>query len=430
MSEEPFILSKRKNSPYYQVRFRNPDKQSKERYLPAKSTKQTIKSKAMAVAWQMYNEVNVKKKSLIEQVKAADFDEEELQNFLEALRKRGVVKSFVLQEDKEQILAADFFKLFWDLEKSPYIAEKKRMGKHIGLTYISESKRDILKYWLPYFKNQYLNEITKRDVKKFVEELDSESLSWSRKQKIYRSGATALKWAYNDEMLERDITAGIVSFSGESKKRKILTKEVAELLFSMKWSDEKAELANLVSMLTGMRAGEVLALRKQDLGKNCIYVNHSWNRKEGLKTPKNGEVRVVFFPFENITRKMLELVSLNPIGDKMDSFIFWASYTPDHPMDIKKLLTSLQQQLRIIGFSEKESKEYCFHSWRHFYTANMSDKINQRALQSQTGHKTTIMLEHYSNHQLESDAKNIGNAQIEMFGNIVNKFSQGYEGSH
>jgi integrase len=421
MSEEPFILSKRKNSPYYQVRFKNPNSQSTQRYLPAKSTKQAVKSKALAAAWQMYNEVDVKKKSLLEQVRSIDLEDEELLQFLEALKKRGVVKCFVLEQNTEQISAEQFFREFWDLEKSPYIAEKNRMGKHIGLTYICESRRDILKYWVPYFKDKYINEITKRDIKDFVEQLDTEPLGWSRKQKIYRSGATALKWAFNDELLERDVTAGIVSFSGESKKKKILTKEVAELLFSVRWSDEKAELANLVSMLTGMRAGEILALRKQDLGKNCIYVNHSWNRREGLKTPKNGEARVVFFPFENITNKMLDLVAKNPLGDKMDSFIFWAYYCPEHPMDIKKLLTSLQLQLQVIGFPEEEAKQYCFHSWRHFYTANMSDKINQRALQSQTGHKTTVMLEHYSNHQLESDAHNIGNAQIEMFGKIVDK---------
>lgn len=419
MSDEPFILSKRKNSPYFQVRFKNPDQASKQRYLPAKSTKETLRSKALVVAWKMYDEVEVKKKSLIEQVKSSEFEKEELQSFLEALKRKGVIKSFVLEQETELISAEQFFSAFWNIEKSPYIAEKKRMGKHVGLSYIYESNRDILKYWVPYFKNHYLNEITKRDIKDFVEKLNSEKLSWSRKQKIYRSGATALRWAYNDELIERDVTAGIVGFSGESKKKKILTKEIAELLFSVKWNDEKAELANLVSMLTGMRAGEILALRKQDLGKDCIYVNHSWNRREGLKSPKNGEERIVFFPFENITKKMLDLVACNPLGDKMDSFIFWACYCPEHPMDIKKLLTSLQQQLQVIGFPENEAKQYCFHSWRHFYTANMSDKINQRALQSQTGHKTTVMLEHYSNHQLESDARNIGNAQKDIFGKIV-----------
>ena len=48
--EEPFILSKRKDSPYYQVRFKNPDKNSTIRFLPAKSTKETVKSKALRIS--------------------------------------------------------------------------------------------------------------------------------------------------------------------------------------------------------------------------------------------------------------------------------------------------------------------------------------------------------------------------------------------
>ena len=417
MSEEPFILSKRNNSPYYQVRFKNPDSTSSQRYLSAKSTKETVKSKAIAAAWRMYNETEVKNKSVIEKVKESCLSESELLELIGVIVSKSSVKISV--ENTEHILAETFFRDFWNEEKSPYIAEKKRMGKHIGLTYIYESNRDVCKYWIPFFKDKNLDEITKRDIKNFINKVDEEKLSWSRKQKIYRSGAVALRWAFNDELINRDVTAGIVSFSGTSKKKKILTKETAELLFSTHWEDEKAELANLVAMLTGMRAGEILAIRKQDIGKDCIYVNHSWNKKEGLKTPKNGDTRIVYFPFPSIIQSMLKLVADNPLGNKLDSFVFWGAIKPEHPMDIKKLRVSLHKQLLKIGFSKKEVTDYCFHSWRHFYTAYMSDRINQRALQSQTGHKTLVMLEHYSNHQLETDARNIGNAQIEMFGQIV-----------
>ena len=48
MKDTPFILSKRKSSPYWQVRFINPDVCSSTRYFPAKSTKETVKSKAIA----------------------------------------------------------------------------------------------------------------------------------------------------------------------------------------------------------------------------------------------------------------------------------------------------------------------------------------------------------------------------------------------
>lgn len=420
MSETPFILSKRKTSPYWQVRFKNPDTTSDTKYFPAKSTKETIKSKAIAKAWQMYNETDVKKASTIEQLKNYDLNNEEVLDMLNILFKRGVLKSFTVSGTDTAVPLIQFLIDFWDIDKSPYIKEKIRMKKHIGLTYIEESQRNIIAYWKPYFNDKNLGDITKRDLKDFISYLDSFKLSNSRKLKIYRSGSIAIKWAYNDEIIDRDITSGIVTFSEDSKERKILTLEVAELLFSTKWKDERSQTANLIAMLTGMRAGEILGLRKQDLGDGVIYVNHSWNRKEGLKTPKNGDARRVYFPFPVITQKLLWYVSLNPLGDNMDSFVFWAEVKPTQPMDIKKLPMALHDQLMKIGFTKEEAKQYCFHSWRHFYAAYMSDNVNQRALQSQTGHKTIEMLEHYENHHIESDMKQITEAQQRLFGNVVN----------
>jgi len=420
MTDTPFILSKRKTSPYYQVRFKNPDSKSSVKYFPAKSTKETIKSKAIAKAWAMYNETEVKKASTIEQLKSAELNEDEIKSMLSILSQRGVLKSYTIKDAEDSVPLIQFLTDFWDMEKSPYIKEKLRMKKHIGLTYITESQRAITAYWKPYFKERNLGDVTKRDLKDFISYIDSFELSNSRKLKIYRAGSIAIKWAYNDEIIDRDITSGIVTFSNDTKDRKILTLEVAELLFSIKWKDERAQLANLVAMLTGMRAGEILALRKQDLGNGCIYVNHSWNRMEGLKSPKNGDQRIVYFPFPNIIQKMLYYVSYNPLGDNMDSFVFWAEQKPEKPMDVKKLPIALHNQLMKIGFSEKEAKTYCFHSWRHFYAAYMSDSVNQRALQSQTGHKTIEMLEHYENHQIESDKIQITTAQQKLFGNVVN----------
>ena len=420
MSDTPFILSKRKSSPYYQVRFKNPDSKSATKYFPAKSTKETIKSKAIAKAWAMYNETEVNKASTIEQLKNVELNDDEVRSMLAILSQRGILKSYTIKDCENAVPLIQFLTDFWDIDKSPYIKEKLRMNKHIGLSYITESQRNITAYWKPYFKEKNLGDITKRELKDFIAYLDSLSLSNSRKLKIYRSGSIAIKWAYNDEIIDRDITSGIVTFSNDTKERKILTLEVAELLFSTEWKDERSKLANLIAMLTGMRAGEILALRKQDLGNGCIYVNHSWNRMEGLKSPKNGEKRIVYFPFSDITQKLLWYVSMNPLGDKMDSFVFWAELKPEQPMDIKKLPISLHNQLMEIGFSEAEAKSYCFHSWRHFYAAYMSNNVNQRALQSQTGHKTIEMLEHYENHHIESDMKQIVEAQQRLFGEVVN----------
>ena len=88
--EEPFILSKRKNSPYYQVRFKNPDKTSKDRFLPAKSTKETVRSKALVKAWAMYNEETVAAKSAVQSIRNADLSETDIQKLVQILKDRGV----------------------------------------------------------------------------------------------------------------------------------------------------------------------------------------------------------------------------------------------------------------------------------------------------------------------------------------------------
>ena len=415
--DEPFILSKRKNSPYFQVRFKNPDKASKDRFLPAKSTRETIKSKAIAKAWAMYNEETVATKSAVQSLKYADLSDADLQKLAQILKDRGMDISNP-SGSTEKLL--DFLLTFWDMDKSPYIAEKRRMNRHVGISYIFESHRAVENFWCKFFtEDKLLCSISRKDLKDFIEYVDKTNLSWSRKLKIYRAGSIALKWAFMDERLDKDVTAGIVSFSGKAKERKILTKEMAELIFSIKWADERCQLANLLAMLTGMRAGEILALRKQDLGKDVIYVRHSWEVREGLKSPKNGEERKVFFPFPQITRRLLYLADLN--DGRLDSFIFFAPLSKNKPMDKKILNQSLKKQMRKVGIAEEDCRQICFHSWRHFYTTYMSDRVNQRVLQSQTGHKTLAMLEHYGNHSIESDMNEVEAAQIEMFGEIVSK---------
>lgn len=419
-TEEPFILCKRKDSPYYQVRFKNPDKTSSKRFLSVKSTGETIRSKALVRAWAMYNESTVEAKSFVQAAKTAELSEEDLSKLLTILKDRGLICSATKPDAKNSEPLCQFLLNFWDTDKSPYIAEKRRMGSSIGLTYINESRRLIELYWVKFFpKDLILSEITRDKLKKFILYVDSFKFGWSRKLKIYRAGAIALKWAYNDELLDRDITAGLASFYGKAKERNILTMELAEALFSVKWEDERCKTINLIAMLTGMRCGEILALRKMDLGNNRLYVRHSWNRKEGLKTTKNGEERTVFFPFPAIINKLLLLADSN--GGEMETLLFPAPLTKNKPMDIKLPNKTLKLQLQKIGLSKEESQKYCFHSWRHFYTTYMSDKVNQRALQSQTGHKTLSMLEHYGNHQIANDIIAIETAQKEIFGGIVSK---------
>jgi integrase len=203
----------------------------------------------------------------------------------------------------------------------------------------------INKYWGPFFKGKVLGEITRKDIETFItnletlperakqeqaeidralqEEAEREQTGinaglnkpkrknaalkkpWiirfpttaKRKNTIIQAGTIPLAWAFQKEMIAKNVVSGITWFSGKPKERQILSPEQARALFTVNWKDERSRLANMLAMVTGMRAGEIQGLRIQDLGQDCLYVRHSWNFQDGLKTTKNNEPWIVEVPF-------------------------------------------------------------------------------------------------------------------------------------
>ncbi len=108
----------------------------------------------------------------------------------------------------------------------------------------------------------------------------------------------------------------------------MLTPSEAEKVFATEWESNAAYIANLLACTTGIRLGEVLALRKSDVGETVLHVNHSWNIDDGMKCPKNGDDRKVPL-LPEVRNYLLDLVATNP-HDVDDPFIFYGD-EPDKP---------------------------------------------------------------------------------------------------
>jgi integrase len=220
-------------------------------------------------------------------------------------------------------------------------------------------------------------------------------------------------------MIDKDIVSGITWFSGKAKERQILSPDQAKTLFRINWKDERPRLANMLAMVTGMRAGEIQGLRIQDLGHDCLYVRHSWNFQDGLKTTKNNETRIVEVPFPGLMRELIEMAKNNPHGYEMDSFVFWAEKFSNKPIEQDIFRRDLKDALIKTGLSQESAKAYTFHGWRHYFTAYMRPRIDEKILQSQTGHKTLAMLDHYAGHRIAGDKERLRTAQIETFSGLL-----------
>jgi integrase len=137
-----------------------------------------------------------------------------------------------------------------------------------------------------------LSSITRANLKAFSRSLPAEKSS-GYKNRILKAGLVPLGWAFAEDMIPADIGKDFERHSGGIGKRGVLSVEEAAALFERPWADAAAKAGNLVSATTGLRQGEVLAIRGSDIGEAVLYVNRSWSTKDGLKRPKNGETRRV-----------------------------------------------------------------------------------------------------------------------------------------
>ena len=373
----PFSVFKRANRPSYLVAFKN---EKTGAYLPLISTRQTDEAAAIKIAYEWYRNgvpkkdkvIDIKEYTLRDLAKEANLSDAE--SVINELKRRGLLKSAILTGSKQDRDFAEFITNFWDYDNSPYIREKLRKNHGIHRRYCYEQLGAVKKYWVPYFSGRLLGELTRQDIESFIEHFETLPETSDQKSRIPKSakrrniiiqaGTIALSWAFNKEMIDKDITQGITWFSGKAAERQILTPELSAAIFKIQWKDERARLANMLAMVTGMRAGEIQGLRVQDLGKDCLYIRHSWNRLDKLKTTKTNESRTVEVPFPGLIQDLLTLATTNPHGQSMDGYVFWAEKSPDKPMEASLFNDGLREALISTGMSEKSAKVYTFHGWR------------------------------------------------------------------
>jgi integrase len=421
---QPFSVFRRADRPAYLVAFKN---EVTGRYLPAVSTRKEKYADAVKQAWAWYREgvprkegpVGVPADSILRLLRDTPLTKRDAEMFVRALKDRGFVKSCVFAGGEDGRRLADYLKEFWDWDNSPYVREKLRRQHSIHRRYVDESLRTVAKHWEPYFKDKPLGDVTRDDVNGFADSVAALPAGYQRKNGIMLAGCIPLRWAYRKEKIPLDVTRGLVMFSGKEGKRKILAPDVVAEIFRLEWPDCRAKAANMLAAVTGLRAGEIQALRVCDLGDGCLYVRHSWNRLEGYKTTKNNEERVVELPFRFVMDALRETAALNPHGTGPDSPVFWAEISPLKPVEQRIFIRGLRRALEASGMDAVEAAGYKFHSWRHFFATFMARLLEGKLVQSQTGHKTAKVLRNYADHLVPGDREKISGAQREAFGALL-----------
>jgi integrase len=353
--------------------------------------------------------------AILKSIRKTDLDGDDAMRIVNALKDRGLIDVSAAGAGKGSVLFTEFLETFWDYKASPYVREKLAHGHSIGKRHCYESTNRVHRYYFPAFENKPLNGITRQDLKEFSLSLKDKGLSASTINKILVCGSSALAWAFREDLIPHDPTAGLIRFGGEAKKRGILTPQEAEAVFNAPWTDKRAYAGNLLSITTGMRSGEVLAIRKSDIGNRVLSVRHSWSVMDGLKSPKNGEERKVPL-LPEVREALLNLLDENP-HQADDPFIFYGLFE-DKPVDGKLLIEGLKEACSLTGV-DAAARGIVFHSHRHYYAARMADKMTADQISRITGHKSRAVFEEYADHVIKENLEEVGAVGAEVFKNVL-----------
>ena len=266
-------------------------------------------------------------KSILKACRTVDLTAEDALGIAEALKSRGLLELGFSKAYSGQKTLTSFLKEFWNYENSPYIRDKLAHGHRITHRYCHDAMQIIAKHWVPYFGNKPLHAVSRQDLRDFSLVLKEEKgLAAKSINNTLLQGTTALKWAYTESLIPADPSAGLTRFSGEGTRRDILTMAETEILFRVKWQDKRAYAACLLACTSGLRSGEIRAIRRRNIGEHVLDVSCSWSNYDGLKSPKNGEARRVLL-LPEVRGLLLELLEESPHAENQapanDPFVFY-----------------------------------------------------------------------------------------------------------
>jgi len=202
-------------------------------------------------------------KGILKACRAVELTAEDAMAIAVALKNRGLLEIGISKAAPRQKALISFLNEFWDYDNSPYIRDKLAHGQRITRRYCHEALLIIAKHWAPYFGNKPLNLLCRQDLREFSLALkETKRLSAKTVNNTLLQGTTALKWAYTEGLIQADPSARLTRFSGEATRRDILTKTETEALFRVKWQDRRAYIGCLLAATTGLRSGEIRAIRK------------------------------------------------------------------------------------------------------------------------------------------------------------------------
>ena len=325
----------------------------------------------------------------------------------------STIKTFKKRIPTTRIKLYEFMLNFWDYDNSEFIQRYIAHGNNMTKGHAKNMQSLVRNYWLPYFgKDMFVDELDKTMLDDFFFYLYREKgLKGGTVNKAINCGSRAMRYLYENHKIPENPMAGVERFNPNQLERGIPTETEVRQLLNLEWSTPAYKLAFKLGVFCGLRAGEVSGLRvcDLDLDADIIHIRHSWSDTDGLKCPKNSDIRDLPL-HHSIILELMAQAKQNPLFGDL-SFVFWSNVKPEQPYGRCCYIDGLCEALEAIGISEEQRKErnIVFHSLRHFCATVLAQRADMKTVQAFMGHRTEAMSKHYSDHDSQEKLQNMKN---------------------
>lgn len=302
------------------------------------------------------------------------------------------IRTGTLLTDLLKTAACGSSMLFSDLAKDIFIPgscplenDKVLRGRPYTARVMKENRQRLDRYILPFFGKMKLCDINVRAVKNWQSWLVSHDLSNATANRVRTTAIPIFDYAVecglmNDNPLKKVKPLYVSAVS----TRQAFTEEEIRKLFSVPWLSSLARLACLLSACTGMRLGEVRALRGMDIQQGAIVISHSIAGDGSLKSTKSGRVRICPLPG-------FILDEIRAFIRDDDDFIFTTNGT--RPVSGTYVNGYLEKAMADAGITREG---LTFHSFRHFFNSQLvASGVQGELVRAVIGHESEAMTERY-----------------------------------